>query len=88
MNNDDLIDAIDIVRDALMTDEEEEQFQRIIDRLEGYELAYEIVLSENERLTDELNQLYFIQENILKERNSYRRLYLRYVKENEELKLK
>jgi chaperonin cofactor prefoldin len=57
MNNDDLIDAIDIVRDALMTDEEEEQFQRIIDRLEGYELAYEVILSENERLEKQIDWL-------------------------------
>lgn len=57
MNNDDLIGAIDIVRDALMTDEEEEQFQRIIDRLEGYELAYEVILESNERLEKENEQL-------------------------------
>jgi GTP-binding protein EngB required for normal cell division len=52
MNNDDLIDAIDIVRDALMTNEEEEQFQRIIDRLEGYEIAYKVLLSKIDRYED------------------------------------
>jgi hypothetical protein len=56
MDNTDLICAIDIVRDALMTDEEEEQFQRIIDRLEGYELAYSVILAENKRQQEELEQ--------------------------------
>jgi hypothetical protein len=55
MNNDDLDDligAIDIVRDALMTGEEEEQFQRIIDRLEGYETAYRVLLRKIDRYED------------------------------------
>jgi hypothetical protein len=54
MENSDLLYAIDIVRDALMTDEEEEQFQRIIDRLDGYELAYSVILNENKRLQEEV----------------------------------
>jgi hypothetical protein len=54
MENSDLLCAIDIVRDALMTDEEEEQFQRIIDRLDGYELAYSVILNENKRLQEEV----------------------------------
>jgi hypothetical protein len=37
-----------------MTDEEEEQFQRIIDRLDGYELAYSVILNENKRLQEEV----------------------------------
>jgi hypothetical protein len=36
------------------------------------------VEEENNRLKDELNQMYFSQEKILKERDSYRRLYLKY----------
>lgn len=52
MNNDDLISAIDIVRDALMTIEEEEQFQHIIDRLEGYETTYKVLLRKIDRYED------------------------------------
>jgi hypothetical protein len=49
MDNSDLISAIDTVRDALMSHEEENQLQRIIDRLEGYELAYNVLLQKVER---------------------------------------
>lgn len=49
MDNSDLICAIDIVRDTLMLEEEEEQFQRIIDRLKGYEISYNVLLQKVER---------------------------------------
>jgi hypothetical protein len=55
MDNSDLISAIDMVRDSLMSHEEENQFQRIIDRLEGYELAYDVLLQKVEALKKELD---------------------------------
>ncbi|WCF11396.1 hypothetical protein NDS46_31050 (plasmid) [Paenibacillus thiaminolyticus] len=46
--------GIENVRDALIFDEDElEFFNRILARLEGYEMAYKVILLENERLKDE-----------------------------------
>jgi hypothetical protein len=57
MDNSDLTSVIDMVRDYLMSHEEENQFQRIIDRLEGYELAYNLLLQKVANLEEYIGQL-------------------------------
>lgn len=50
--------AIDKVRLALFIDDDDlEQFDKIVDRLEGYEVAYNTLLKENERLKEDNERL-------------------------------
>lgn len=52
VNLEDLKPAIEKVRLALFIDDDElDLFNKIVDRLEGYEVAYDTLLKENERLS-------------------------------------
>jgi predicted nuclease with TOPRIM domain len=53
----DLKESIEMVRNALFIDEESEAFEKIIERLEGYEIAYNTILASNERLEKENKKL-------------------------------
>lgn len=76
---DDLQGAIAVVRDACFYEEELEQFEKIVDRLEGYDLAYGVILKSKEELEEinvvikEYNQMY------LKEISSLKKELTKYV---------
>lgn len=61
----DLQQAIETVRNALFIDEESEAFEKIIDRLEGYEIAYNVILQSNERLEKEVEHLKEVKDRLL-----------------------
>jgi len=48
---------IEKVRNALFIEEESDAFEKIIERLEGYEISYGVILNSNERLEKEVNEL-------------------------------
>jgi hypothetical protein len=57
MELEDLKESIEMVRKALFIDEESEAFEKIVERLEGYVIAYNVILASNERLEEENKQL-------------------------------
>lgn len=52
----DLKETIEHLRNELFSDEIE-HFEKVVDRLEGYELAYSVILKENDRLKKQVEKL-------------------------------
>ena len=86
MDNNDLEKAIETVRNALFNEHENFAFESILNRLEGYEIAYKTILGSNKRFEEDVQIKEKHLEKIGKSNREYLQAFEETMKENEAMK--